>query len=193
MTDEGQSGWGAQPDPTTQMGPYGAPQPPKKRSPLPFVLIPIGACMGLVVLLVIIGAIVGTTEEDEPTAQALVSTTEDPTTTTEAPTTTAATTTEAPTTATAPPTTAPPTTAPPTTPPAVLMPDVVCMNLQVAQDTIQEAGVFFSRSEDATGQERLQVLDSNWVVVAQTPAPGSAIGEGDAVLSVVKLDEPNDC
>ena len=68
----------------------------------------------------------------------------------------------------------------------VPMPDVVGMNLQDAQDLIQESGVFFSRSEDATGAGRLQVIDSNWTVVAQTPAPGELIGEGDAVLSVTK-------
>jgi len=73
------------------------------------------------------------------------------------------------------------------------MPDVVCMNLQDAQDLIQTTGVFFSRSEDATGQGRLQVIDSNWQVVEQTPAPGSPIGEGDAVLSVVKYGESSPC
>ncbi|GGL20008.1 hypothetical protein [Nocardia jinanensis] len=75
----------------------------------------------------------------------------------------------------------------------VPMPAVVCMNLQAAQDLIQTAGVFYSRSADATGQGRRQVVDRNWVVVAQTPAPGALIGEGDAVLSVVKVGEPTDC
>lgn len=79
------------------------------------------------------------------------------------------------------------------TPEEGLMPNVVCMDLQQAQDTIQAAGVFFSRSEDATGEGRMQVMDRNWIVVAQTPAPGTPIGEGEAVLSVVKDDEPNDC
>lgn len=74
------------------------------------------------------------------------------------------------------------------------MPNVVCMNLQAAQDFIQsETGVFYSRSEDATGAGRSQLIDSNWIVVAQRPAPGTPIGEGDAVLSAVKLGEPNDC
>jgi hypothetical protein len=74
------------------------------------------------------------------------------------------------------------------------MPDVVCMNLQAAQDHIQEVtDVFYSRSEDATGAGRSQLVDSNWIVVGQTPEPGTPIGEGDAVLSVVKLDEPNPC
>jgi PASTA domain-containing protein len=74
-----------------------------------------------------------------------------------------------------------------------LMPDVVCMNLQDAQDEIQDHGVFFSGSVDATGQGRNQVIDSNWIVVDQSPAPGTPIGEGDAELSVVKSGEPTDC
>jgi hypothetical protein len=56
------------------------------------------------------------------------------------------------------------------------MPNVVCMNLQQAQDTIQTTGVFFSRSQDGTGQGRSQFIDSNWVVVAQTPPPGTPFG-----------------
>jgi hypothetical protein len=74
-----------------------------------------------------------------------------------------------------------------------VMPDVVCMNLQDAQDTIQEAGVFFSRSDDATGEGRHQLIDSNWQVVAQTPAPGTPISEFEAVLDVVKYGEPSPC
>lgn len=53
--------------------------------------------------------------------------------------------------------------------------------------------MFYSRSKDASGQGRMQVLDRNWIVVAQTPDPGTPISEGDAVLSVVKNDEPNSC
>jgi hypothetical protein len=95
--------------------------------------------------------------------------------------------------ATAPPATAPPPTAPPATAPAALMPDVVCMDLQAAQNEIQRAGVFFSGSHDATGQDRMQLIDSNWQVVAQTPSPGTPIGENDAVLDVVKFGEPSPC
>ncbi|MFI7001424.1 hypothetical protein [Nocardia sp. NPDC050175] len=76
---------------------------------------------------------------------------------------------------------------------AALMPNVVCMNLQAAQNKIQEGGVWYSRSTDATGKGRMQVLDANWIVVAQTPAAGVPIGEGDAVLSVVKIGERNPC
>ncbi|MGV9827854.1 PASTA domain-containing protein [Gordonia sp. NPDC003429] len=73
------------------------------------------------------------------------------------------------------------------------MPDVVCMNLQAAQDRIQEAGVFFSRSTDATGEGRHQILDRDWIVVAQDPTPGTPISEGEPNLSVVKMGEPNPC
>ena len=74
-----------------------------------------------------------------------------------------------------------------------VMPDVVCQNLQDAQDEIQRAGVFFSRSDDASGKGRAQVLDRNWIVVSQTPAPGSPVSEGEAILSVVKIGEPAPC
>jgi hypothetical protein len=77
--------------------------------------------------------------------------------------------------------------------PTVLMPDVICMDLQYAQDTIQDAGVWYSRSVDATGQGRMQVMDRNWTVVGQEPAAGTPIGEGEAVLSVVKDNEPSAC
>jgi len=76
---------------------------------------------------------------------------------------------------------------------ASVMPSVVCMNLQDAQNKIQDAGVFYSRSKDATGKGRHQILDRNWVVVEQSPAAGTPFGEGDAVLSVVKKGEPNSC
>ncbi|MGF7122668.1 hypothetical protein [Rhodococcus sp. BE178] len=86
----------------------------------------------------------------------------------------------------------------PVAPPApaptrVLMPDVMCMNLQDAQDLIQANGVFFSRSADASGKGRKQVLDANWIVVGQQPSVGAPVGEAEAVLSVVKIGEPSPC
>ncbi len=73
------------------------------------------------------------------------------------------------------------------------MPDLVCFDLQAAQDEIQDHGVFFSRSEDASGDGRRQLWDRNWVVIDQDPAPGTAIGERDAVFYVLKDDEPHGC
>jgi hypothetical protein len=74
-----------------------------------------------------------------------------------------------------------------------MMPNVVCRNLQEAQDTIQRAGVFFSRSRDATGQGRAQIIDNNWLVVRQEPAPGTPITENQPILYVVKYGETNPC
>jgi hypothetical protein len=97
----------------------------------------------------------------------------------------------------APTTVAPVTTAAPVaTAPAkpVLMPAIPCgTDLQVAQDRVQEAGVFLSRSEDATGQGRNQVVDSNWTVLRHTPPAGTPIEEGDPVFYVVKDDEFSGC
>ena len=73
------------------------------------------------------------------------------------------------------------------------MPNVMCMDLQQAQNEIQDHGVFLSRSEDASGEGRRQIIDSNWIVVGQTPAAGSPIGELEAVLSVLKDDEVSTC
>ena len=75
----------------------------------------------------------------------------------------------------------------------VYMPAVVCLDLQSAQNAIQAAGIFYSRSVDASGASRMQVNDSNWIVVAQDPPAGTLIGEGDALLSAVKIGEPNNC
>jgi hypothetical protein len=112
--------------------------------------------------------------------------------------TTMPTTTTAPPSSTSAPTTAaPPATTTPTTAAAGrgVMPEVPCgTNLQDAQDIVQEeAGVFLSLSEDATGQGRMQVLDRNWTVVGQSPPAGTPIGEGDAVFQVVKNEEFEGC
>lgn len=74
-----------------------------------------------------------------------------------------------------------------------LMPNVVCMELQKAQNLIQDHGVFYSKSVDASGKGRRQLIDRNWIVVAQKPEAGTKIGEGDAVLSVVKKGEKSPC
>lgn len=87
----------------------------------------------------------------------------------------------------------PPTTAP-APEPVALMPDIACgTDLQLAQDLVQEAGIFFSRSEDATGQDRSQVMDHNWTVVAAEPPAGTPIGEDEAVFYVVQDEEFSGC
>lgn len=69
------------------------------------------------------------------------------------------------------------------------MPDVICMDLQSAQDLIQDQGIFFSKSEDASGQGRRQIIDTNWVVVSQNIEVGAPINEGEVILAVLKEDE----
>jgi len=54
-----------------------------------------------------------------------------------------------------------------------VVPNVVGLNHQLAQDTMQAAGFYFLTEEDATGQGRLLINDRNWVVVTQDPAPGT--------------------
>lgn len=75
-----------------------------------------------------------------------------------------------------------------------LMPDIPCgTDLQLAQDLVQEAGVFKSRSVDATGEGRFQVMDRNWVVVRSEPPAGTPIEEDDPVFYVVKDEEFAGC
>ena len=73
--------------------------------------------------------------------------------------------------------------------PSPQMPNVVCLDLQAAQDLIQDQGVFLSKSVDASGQGRRQIIDSKWVVVAQNIQVGAPIDEGKVILSVLKEDE----
>ena len=71
------------------------------------------------------------------------------------------------------------------------MPDLVGIDLQTAQNTIQGNGVFLSRSHDLLGM-RNQVLDSNWVVCTQSiPAGQQVTGDAEGLidLGVVKREE----
>ncbi len=73
------------------------------------------------------------------------------------------------------------------------MPDLVGRNLQGAQDAIQSLtgyGIAVTTSSDATGAGRLQVVDRNWRVCAQSVAAGTTITAGTSIeFSAVKLEE----
>lgn len=72
-----------------------------------------------------------------------------------------------------------------------VVPDTTCMDLQLAQDKVQAAGLHAGRSQDATGRRRYQVNDRNWVVVGQTPAPASRVRPGTGVtFSVLAYGDP---
>lgn len=70
------------------------------------------------------------------------------------------------------------------------MPNLVGMVLQDAQDRLQSMGSYLMDQQDASGQGRLQLLDSNWKVCTQSPPPGTALSLATVVtLAAVKLDE----
>ncbi|WP_063747153.1 PASTA domain-containing protein [Saccharothrix sp. NRRL B-16314] len=100
--------------------------------------------------------------------------------------------------ATTPAATEPAATAPAATEPAATepvaktctVPNVVGMIHQTAQDTMQAAGLFMLREQDATGQGRVLALDRNWTTTAQTPAAGQVVPcDTEVLLSAKKNDE----
>lgn len=93
------------------------------------------------------------------------------------------------------------TTTPPTTtsttmvtttllPGGIVVPDVVGLDHQEAQDTMQAVGLRNLSEEDATGEGRRLLWDRNWIVIAQVPAAGSVVAKDTEVtLFSVKDDE----
>jgi len=73
---------------------------------------------------------------------------------------------------------------------AGVVPNVVGLNHQLAQDTMQAAGFYFLTEEDASGQGRLLINDRNWVVVSQQPAGGThATPDTKIILRSKKIGE----
>jgi hypothetical protein len=72
-----------------------------------------------------------------------------------------------------------------------VVPDVLCADLQAAQSRLQAAGFTHLRSEDGSGQGRVQIIDRNWIVIAQSTTAGSKPpADTVIVLTVVKYGEP---
>jgi hypothetical protein len=73
------------------------------------------------------------------------------------------------------------------------MPQLVGHTLQDAQDSIQTASgnpLFISYSHDLSGEDRSQIIDSNWKVCTQNVPPGSTFADDTRIdFGVVKLDE----
>jgi hypothetical protein len=70
------------------------------------------------------------------------------------------------------------------------MPRVTGMNLQVAQDALQKKGSYLMDQEDASGEHRIQLIDSHWKVCTQIPRAGREVPLSTVVrLAAVKLDE----
>ncbi|MBZ4017509.1 PASTA domain-containing protein [Streptomyces purpurogeneiscleroticus] len=69
------------------------------------------------------------------------------------------------------------------------LPDMVGKSLQDAQDSAQAAGFYNLASHDATGMDRLQVLDRNWKVCSQEPQAGTLSTDTQIDFGAVKQDE----
>jgi hypothetical protein len=54
-----------------------------------------------------------------------------------------------------------------------VMPDVVCKDLQDAQDAIKKAGLRVVVAEDASGKKRSTFFGRDWIVIAQSEASGA--------------------
>ncbi|MFG2339837.1 hypothetical protein [Streptomyces yangpuensis] len=73
--------------------------------------------------------------------------------------------------------------------PPATVPRMVGKNLQAAQDEAGAASLSF-RSDDALGQNRIQVGAQDWKVCSQIPAAGMRLATGGRlVLSTVKVEE----
>ena len=67
------------------------------------------------------------------------------------------------------------------------VPDVVGLrDLQLSQDTLQAAGFYVMDQEDATGQDRAQLLDRNWVVTRQDPKAGACVDLTTTITTYAK-------
>lgn len=64
----------------------------------------------------------------------------------------------------------------------IAVPSVVGKNHQLAQDTMQAAGLYSLDEEDATGAGRMLLWDRNWVVVKQSPAAGTMVSADQTIL-----------
>ena len=70
----------------------------------------------------------------------------------------------------------------------ISVPDVVGKDHQLAQDTMQAAGLYNLSEEDATGQGRMLIVDRNWTVVSQSPPAGAKVSEDQTITLRSKKD-----
>jgi beta-lactam-binding protein with PASTA domain len=74
----------------------------------------------------------------------------------------------------------------PATKAKVVVPDGVGKDYQTAQDIWRAAGLHVAPAHDATGAHRLPVIDSNWVVLSQSPKAGTKVDAGSFITATVK-------
>ncbi|MBI1377787.1 MAG: PASTA domain-containing protein [Frankiales bacterium] len=68
----------------------------------------------------------------------------------------------------------------------ITVPNGVGMDYQSAQDLWRAAGLHVAPATDATGANRLPIIDSNWVVLAQDLKPGSKVPADSFITATVK-------
>jgi hypothetical protein len=82
-------------------------------------------------------------------------------------------------------------TAPPTALPVPTMPGVVHCYLDSAVAKLQTVGVSIANIAFTTlGENSVVLLESNWIVLTESPAANAALGAGIVHLGVVKLTDP---
>lgn len=73
----------------------------------------------------------------------------------------------------------------------ITVPDGVGMNYQEAQDSWRASGLHVAPAKDATGANRLPVLDSNWIVLSQDLEPGSKVAIDSFITATIKKKTDN--
>jgi ABC-type glycerol-3-phosphate transport system substrate-binding protein len=68
------------------------------------------------------------------------------------------------------------------------VPDVVGMDHQLAQDTMQARGFYMLDEVDCTGQDRMMLWDRNWTVEEQKPSAGTKAST-DATITLCSVKD----
>ena len=68
----------------------------------------------------------------------------------------------------------------------IVVPSGVGLDYQAAQDTWRGAGLHVAPGVDATGANRLPLIDSNWVVLSQNPKAGTKVDADSIITATVK-------
>lgn len=68
----------------------------------------------------------------------------------------------------------------------ITVPNAVGKNYQQAQDMWRAAGLHVMPATDATGANRLPLIDSNWVVLSQDPKAGAKVPMDSPITATVK-------
>ena len=76
--------------------------------------------------------------------------------------------------------------APTSKPTKIKVPNGVGLDYQEAQDLWRAAGLVVLPGTDATGANRIPILDRNWVVLEQDLKPGTTVDDGSSITATIK-------